>query len=110
MSSTTNPPDATPISRYFVCRLLPPRTSFAQDMNDLESEVMKRHAAYWTGLLARGTAIIFGPVADPKGIWGIGIVRSSTDAEVDRLREADPAIVSNIGFRYEILPMIQAVL
>jgi len=71
---------------------------------------MKRHAAYWTGLLQRGTAVVFGPVGDPKGVWGVGIVRASSEAEVNALRDTDPVITSKIGFRYEILPMVRAVL
>ena len=101
---------AAPPPRYFLCRLLPPRASFMQDMNAAEAEVMKRHAAHWSALLQKGTAIVFGPVADPQGGWGVGIVRASGEEEMARLRDADPAIRSGLGFRYEILPMVQAVL
>jgi len=97
-------------ARYFLCRLLPPRTSFMQDMSAAEAEVMKRHVAHWTGLMQQGTAIVFGPVADPKGGWGVGVVRASGEEEMARLRDADPAIRSGLGFQYEILPMVQAVL
>jgi uncharacterized protein YndB with AHSA1/START domain len=94
--------------RYFLCRLLPPRPSFAQDMSAEEAEIMKRHAAYWGGLLRSDVAIVFGPVADPKGAWGVGIVRAADEAAVNSLRDADPAILSRRGFRYEVLPMLQA--
>lgn len=99
---------AEPAIRYFLCRLLPPRPSFAQDMTAEEAEIMKRHAAYWTDLLQRGTAVVFGPVADPKGAWGVGIVRAADEATVTLLRDADPAILSGRGFRCEVLPMLQA--
>jgi uncharacterized protein YndB with AHSA1/START domain len=98
-----------PTTQYFLCRLLPPRPSFAQDMNAEEAEVMKRHANYWANLLQRKTAVVFGPVADPKGAWGVGIIRASDETEVNRLRDADPAISSGRGFRYEVLPMLRAV-
>ena len=71
--------------------------------------MMKRHVVYWTGLLQRGVAIVFGPVADPKGGWGVGIVRTSTEAEVNALRDGDPVMLAKSGFRYEILPMPRAV-
>jgi uncharacterized protein len=95
--------------RYFVCRLLPPRPTFAQDMSPDEAEIMGRHIAYWTELLQRGVAIVFGPVADPKGGWGLGIIRATSEEEVYSLRDADPVIRSERGFRYEILPMLRAV-
>jgi len=100
---------ATAASRYFLCRLLPPRPNFAQDMNADEAEIMKNHAAYWANLLAQDTAIVFGPVADPKGAWGVGIVRAADEAAVNAMRDADPAILSGRGFRYEVLPMLRAV-
>jgi uncharacterized protein YndB with AHSA1/START domain len=94
--------------RYFLCRLLPPRPTFAHDMTPTETDLMRRHAAYWADLMERGKAIVFGPVADPKGPWGVGIVRASED-EMAALRDGDPAIESGVGFRYEILPMMRAV-
>jgi uncharacterized protein YndB with AHSA1/START domain len=97
-----------PVSRYFVCRLNPPRPTFAQDMNPAEAEVMRQHAGYWAGLMGRGIAILFGPVADPKGAWGLGVLRT-TEAEWQALCDGDPAIQSGRGFRYEVLPMMRAV-
>jgi len=94
---------------YFVCRLLAPRPSFAFDMNDAERAVMQEHAGYWMSLLTAGTALIFGPVADPKGPWGVGVVKAKDEASVRTLEAGDPAIRSKRGFSYEILPMLQAV-
>ncbi|MGB6494530.1 MAG: YciI family protein, partial [Methylocella sp.] len=92
-------------SRFFLCRLLPPRPTFAQDMNVEEAAVMREHAAYWNKHLHEGTAIVFGLVADPKGAWGVGIVRAADEASVRAFEASDPAIRSKRGFRYEILPM-----
>lgn len=100
---------SAPAASYFLCRLIPPRATFPQDMTADEADMMKRHAAYWTGLLQRGTAVVFGPVGDPKGVWGVGIVRAGNDEEVNALRDGDPVITSKSGFRYEILPMMRAV-
>lgn len=37
--------------RYYLCRLLPPRPSFALDMNAEEKAMMGEHAAYWRSML-----------------------------------------------------------
>jgi uncharacterized protein YndB with AHSA1/START domain len=95
--------------RYFVCRLLPPRPTFAMDMTAEERAMMQEHVGYWTGHLKNGTAIVFGPVADPKGPWGLGVVRAADETAVRALEAGDPAIKSGKGFRYEVLPMLQAV-
>jgi uncharacterized protein YndB with AHSA1/START domain len=96
-------------SKYFLCRLIPPRPSFPFDMNEAERATMQEHVGYWTAQMNAGTAIIFGPVADPKGAWGLGVVRVKDEAEVRAFEAGDPAIRSKHGFRYEILPMLQAV-
>jgi uncharacterized protein YndB with AHSA1/START domain len=102
-------PPAPDTRAFFLCRLLPPRASFMQDMTADELAVMQAHVAYWQGLLQAGTAIVFGPVADPKGGWGVSIVRAKDAAAVDALGAADPAISAGRGFRYEVLPMLRAV-
>jgi uncharacterized protein YndB with AHSA1/START domain len=98
-----------PDVRYFLCRLLPPRPTFMQDMSADERAVMQAHGMYWRGKLAEGHVIAFGPVADPAGGWGVGIVAVSDDAQLRIFQNEDPAIKSNIGLRYEALPMVTAV-
>ncbi len=93
----------------FMCRLIPPRPTFASDMNDEERAVMMKHGAYWREKLAAGRAIVFGPVADPNGAWGLGVVRAENLEAVKAFEANDPAIVSGRGFRYEVLPMLRAV-
>ena len=94
---------------YFFCRLKPPRPTFMQDMNNEERQVMMAHGAYWKGLLDQGKAIVFGPVLDPQGGWGLGVVQAADQAELNALLEGDPVARSKIGFRFECLPMAQAV-
>lgn len=90
-----------PATKYVLCRLIPPRPSFPQDMTPREREAMTRHAAYWTEQLKKGVVIAFGPVLDPAGAWGLGLLEVREDAEVRALQEGDPAIVAKIGMRYE---------
>jgi len=91
--------------KYFLCRLIPPRPTFAVDMTPNEAEAMQKHVAYWTELAGKGTAIAFGPVADPKGVWGMGILAVKDEAELQHLQDHDPAIRAGIGMNYEAYPM-----
>jgi len=93
----------------FFFRLVPPRPSFAFDMTPEEREVMVEHVGYWSGLAARGQVLAFGPVGDPDGPYGIGIVVAEAIAEAEALRDADPALQSPFGFRTEIAPMLRPV-
>ena len=96
-------------SQFYFCRLVPPRPTFAMDMNDSERKAMTEHVGYWSQLMAQDIAIVFGPVADPAGPWGLGIVRVRDAAQLSEVLDGDPAIRANIGLRYESLPMLQAV-
>jgi hypothetical protein len=94
---------------FFFCRLIPPRPTFARDMSDAERGVMHEHVAYWTKLLGEGTAVAFGPVADPAGGWGAGIVEVGDAGAVKEIEAHDPVIRSGLGFRYELFPMPLAI-
>jgi uncharacterized protein YndB with AHSA1/START domain len=101
-------PAAAP-SAYFLFRLLPPRPTFIKDMTAAEHEVMIAHSQYWRGKLADGKVVAFGPVTDPAGSWGVGIMRVSGLVEAEALTASDPVTLSGNGFSFEILPMPQAV-
>ncbi|MGN6101647.1 MAG: SRPBCC domain-containing protein [Devosia sp.] len=92
-------------SLYFLARLLGPRPSFMQDMNDEEREMMIRHGAYWRAMQDQGKMLLFGPVADPSGGWGMGVLKVASEEELHELQGNDPAILGNRGLRYENLPM-----
>ncbi|MBV9090061.1 MAG: hypothetical protein JO044_09205 [Mycobacteriaceae bacterium] len=83
--------------KLFLLRLIPPRPDFAQTLTPAEQDAMARHADYWKDLLAAGRVVVFGPVADPEGVWGLGVVRADTQEEVVALAENDPAIAGGVA-------------
>jgi len=89
----------------FLFRLLPPRPDFTRTMDDDDRSVMVDHVAYWSRLAEQGRVVAFGPVADPAGAYGIGIIVADDLSGAERLRDDDPALHSSLGFRTEILPM-----
>jgi uncharacterized protein YndB with AHSA1/START domain len=99
-----------PARRYFVCKLITPRPDFMEGMSEAEGAALGGHVAYWTGLVEKKKALLFGPVGDPAGVWGLGIVAAADAAEVEILAKDDPAITSGLGFGYQVLPMLRTVL
>ena len=86
----------------FFLKLNPPRPTFMMDMTADEKAVMQKHVAYWTSLLEEGTAIVFGPVFDPKGGYGAGVVSVDSEEHLKKVIENDPANGLN---KYEFYPM-----
>ena len=95
--------------KNWLVRLIPPRPDFAWTMSEAERETMTAHIAYWSGLADDGRAVAFGPVADPAGPHGIGVVLADSDEGAAALRDSDPAMLSPYGFRTEIVPMLSLV-
>lgn len=93
---------------YFAYKLVPPRPSFALDMTDAERAVMGEHAGYWTGFVDEGRVVVFGPVLEPAGTWGLAVVAAETEGEVRTLGEADPAVTSGMC-TFDVFPMPGAV-
>ncbi|SEH49564.1 YCII-related domain-containing protein [Mycolicibacterium rutilum] len=81
---------------YFF-RLNPPRADFAQTMTPDEQQAMAEHQEYWRALLAEGRVVVHGPVADPEGIWGFGVLRANDRAEVLAIGERDPSVTAGVN-------------
>jgi uncharacterized protein len=95
---------------HFLYKLIPPRPSFAEDMDETEARLMSEHADYWRGQLERGTVVIFGPVAEPEGSWGLAVLEVNDENAARALVVEDPAIkAADAGFGFEIHPMLSAV-
>ena len=78
----------------FVFRLIAPRPTFALDMTDEERDVMGRHAAHWQPFIDAGRMVIFGPVLDSTGSWGLGVVEADDEDELRAFAADDPAVTT----------------
>lgn len=81
----------------FVFRLQAPRPTFALDMSDEEREIMARHAEHWQPLVESGQMVIFGPVLDGTGSWGLGVVEADDEEELRAFAAADPVVTTGTG-------------
>jgi len=81
----------------FVFRLSAPRPTFALDLTDAEREIMGRHAAHWQPLIEDGRMVVFGPIMDGTGSWGLGVVEAEDEAEVRAHAAGDPAVLEGLG-------------
>jgi uncharacterized protein len=88
----------------FVYKLIPARPTFPADITEAELTVMREHAAYWTTLLDRGHAIVFGQVLETAGSWGIAVVEADSAEQVEAFGVEDPAVVNGLG-SVEVHPM-----
>jgi uncharacterized protein YciI len=62
-------------------------------MSDEEREIMGRHAAHWQPLVEAGDMVVFGPVLDDTGSYGLGVV-DTDDEEALRAHAAQDPVVT----------------
>jgi uncharacterized protein len=90
---------------YFLFKLLPSRPDFSHEsMSDEERQIMRDHVVYWTDQRDKGVALIFGPVLNPNGVWGVGIIEIENEAAAQQFSVDDLAVKSGLQ-RTEIYPM-----
>ena len=85
------------LSDHYVYRLIPPRPTFHEDMSDEEQAIMSRHADYWAQLVEQGDVVVYGPVVDSTGSWGLAVIRSDSLQDARGLALADPAVSSGMA-------------
>jgi len=88
--------------QFYAVYLNPSRPDFATTMTDNERSIMGQHVAYWTEKMKQGKVYAFGPVMDPKEIYGLGIVAVDSEQELKDIIANDPAGKIN---KYEYFPM-----
>jgi uncharacterized protein YciI len=75
-------------------------------MSDDERAIMQQHLAYWHHFMGKGHVVVFGPVFDPAGVYGLGIVAMESEEALQEFMKNDPAAAIN---RYEYHPMMAVV-
>jgi len=85
-------------------KLIPPRTTFASDMTADEAKLMQQHEDYWKAQFTTGRVLIIGPVLDPKGIFGMAVLETTTEEEARTLAMNDPSVKAGLN-KAEISPM-----
>jgi len=81
------------------------RSTFALDMTEDEREIMRQHAAHWQPWIVSGRMVLFGPVLDGSGSWGLGVLEADDEDEVRAFVASDPAVVNGVA-RMEIGRML----
>lgn len=94
---------------HFLYKLIPPRPTFPSDMTEDEGAIMQEHFGYWGNLISERRAVVYGPVLDPKGTYGVAVVEVEDEAAAQRIAEGDPAIRSDAGFGFEVHQMPDAI-
>ena len=81
----------------YVFRLVAPRPTFALDLSDEERAIMARHAEHWRPLVESGQMVVFGPVLDSGGSWGLGVVEADDEEELRAFAAQDPVVTTGTG-------------
>ena len=80
----------------FLFKLIPPRADFAQTMSEAEQQAMSEHMQYWQRMLDDGRVLVYGPVADPEGVWGMGVVQADSQQDALIVGREDPVVAQGV--------------
>ncbi len=92
------------MKKHYLFKLIPPRASFGMDMSEAERTVMNYHITYFNRLTEEGTCILFGPVMDKTGTYGLAILEADTDEAAQEIGNNDPSVRAAVN-TFEIYPM-----
>ncbi|HLH28426.1 MAG TPA: YciI family protein [Acidimicrobiales bacterium] len=81
----------------YVMTLRAPRPDFALTMSDDERQIMSRHAAHWQPYLESQQMVVFGPVLDGTGSWGLAVIEAEDEQELRAHSERDPVVTTGTG-------------
>ena len=90
--------------QYYFFKLIPPRATFPHDITPEERRLMEEHSRYCQDQFAAGRLLIYGPVLEPRGAFGLAVLEVDDEAEVQRFGEGDPSVKAGLN-RFEFYPM-----
>jgi uncharacterized protein len=90
--------------QHYFFKLIPPRATFPQDINEDERLLMNQHSLYFDQQFAAGRVLLFGPVMAPGGAFGLAVLEVENEAEARQFGENDPSVRAGLN-RFEIYPM-----
>jgi uncharacterized protein len=96
------------MTALFLFRLIPPRADFAQTMTADEQQAMAGHQDYWRQWMDQGRVVVYGPVADPEGVWGMGVLRAADRAEALQTGNNDPSVLAAVN-TFEVFEIMDGV-
>jgi uncharacterized protein YciI len=79
------------------------------DMSAEERGLMQAHSNYWRQQMEKGKVVIFGPVLDSAGPYGIGVIRLEDGIDPATVWADDPIVKARIGFKVTVSMMATAV-
>jgi uncharacterized protein YciI len=89
----------------FFLKLTSPHPTFARDMPEDEGALMQQPLEYWGALMQQWRVVVFGPVMDRAGPYGLGIAEFADEAAAGEFAANAPVVRANRGFSYAIHPM-----
>ena len=90
--------------QHFFLKLIPPRSTFPQDITEAEARLMDEHARYFAEQFAAGKLFLYGPVLARGGAFGLAVLEVNTEKEAWKFGEDDPSVKAGLN-RFEVHPM-----
>jgi uncharacterized protein len=90
--------------KHYYFKLIPPRSTFPQDMSAEEKALMEKHAAYFHQQFEAGRLLLYGPVTAPGATFGLGILEVNNETEAQQFGESDPSVRAGLN-HFELCPM-----
>ena len=81
---------------HFFYKLIAPRADFHLTMNEKEEAAMKTHMGYWAELFQNKKVIVYGPVFDPEGVYGMAVIEVDNEEEANAIKNNDPAVTAGV--------------
>jgi len=74
-----------------------------QNMTEDERRILMVHGAYLKSLFDEGKLTFAGQALDPKGLWGVIVIRAADAEAAAAMLNADPGVKAKV-FRGEVVP------